>query len=119
MTLYMNIASLVLLALAAVSYAGRRFHMLAGAAVLFFLVTGAATMMTWWSVSPALTVIILAVTLGLSLAALSLFAIDVVWAPFCAEMTYLMVLCWVLCPLAVVLNFLGLTLRALFPAATP
>jgi hypothetical protein len=113
MALLLNTLSLALLALAATSYVRRRFAILCGAALLFFPVTAAATVLTWWPLSPALAVAILALTLGVSLCALALFGIDVAWAPFCLEMTYLTFLCWTLFPLAVLLNFLGLALCAL------
>jgi len=113
MALLLNTLSLALLALAATSYVRRRFAILWGAALLFFPVTAAAAVLTWWPLSPALAAVIVALTLGISLCALALFGIDVAWAPFCLEMTYLTVLCWILCPLAVLLDYLGLALRAL------
>ena len=113
MAVDLNIMSFALLALAGVSYARRRFMTLWGAAALFFPVTGAAAVTTWWTLSPTLTIIILLFTLGTSLVALAMFAVDVIWAPFCLEMTYLALLCWILCPLAVLFNYLGLVLRAL------
>ena len=119
MAVHLNMLSFALLALAATSYARRRFVTLWGAAILFFPVTGAAAVTTWWAVSPALAVVIVALTLGVSLSALALFGIDVAWAPFCVEMTYLTFLCWILCPLVVLLNYLGLALRALAGRGLP
>lgn len=113
MAVYFNILSFGLLALAGVSFARRRFVALWGAGILFFPVTGAATALTWWPVSPTLTIVLLTLTLGVPLVTLVLFGIDVVWAPFCVEMTYLTFLSWVLCPLAVLLNYVGLVLAVL------
>jgi hypothetical protein len=50
-------------------------------------------------------------TLGLNLCILLLYFIDLIWAPFCLELRYLTLLCWILSPLAVVLNFAGLLLQ--------
>jgi hypothetical protein len=33
-----------------------------------------------------------------------------VFAPFCLEMTYLLILCWLLCPLLVAVDLAGLAL---------
>ncbi len=107
MPVYLNTVSLALLVLAAVAYIRRRPGVLWPVAALFFPVTGVATVLIWWPVSPALTVLVIALTLGVSLGALALFAIDVAWAPFCLEMTYLTFICWVLCPLAVLVNYVG------------
>ena len=117
MAVHLNTLSFVLLALAATSYVRRRSAILWGAALLFFPVTAAASVLTWWPLSPALAAAIVVLTLGVSLGALALFGIDVAWAPFCVEMTYLTVLCWILCPLAVLLNHLGLAFRALLGPA--
>jgi len=103
----LNILSLSLLALAAVSYGRRRFCVLWAAGVLFFPIAAWASVATYWDWCPLFTITLLALTLGTSLVALLLYAIDVVFAPFCVEMTYLTILCWLLCPLLVLVNFAG------------
>jgi len=103
----LNTISLALLIVAGVGYVRRRPVVLWTAAGVFFAAGGAATILIWWPLSPVLAVLVLGLTLGVSLAALALFAIDVTWAPFCLEMTYLTFLCWVLCPAAVLVNYLG------------
>jgi len=103
--LQLNILSFALLSLAAVAYARRRFHVFWAAAGLFFPIAAWTTVATWWQVSPLFTIILLALTLGISVLALALFAVDVIWAPFCLEMTYLTPLCWILCPLLVFANY--------------
>lgn len=107
-----NALSFALLALAAVSYPRWRRRTLAVAGVLFFPATAVAVVLTWWPVSPLLAIVILAVTLGIPLGCLALFGIDVIWAPFCMEMTYVTVWCWILCPLAVMLNYVGMAVSA-------
>ncbi len=105
LALKLNILSFALLGLAAVSYARRQFHVFWPTVVLFFPVLAWTTFATWWAVSPLFTVFLLTFTLGISLLALLLFAVDVIWAPFCLEMTYLTPLCWILCPLLVFANY--------------
>jgi len=106
--LQLNILSFALLGAGAVAYARRRFAVLWAVGVLFFPVAASATVVTFWQPLPLFAVFLLTLTLGVSLAALALYGIDVVFAPFCFEMTYLTVLCWLLCPLLVFINFLGL-----------
>lgn len=103
--LQLNILSFGLLSLAAVAYARRKFHIFWPAVGLFLPLSAWTTIATWWPVSPLFTVLLLAFTLGLSVVALVLFAVDVIWAPFCLEMTYLTPLCWILCPLLVFVNY--------------
>ncbi len=117
MTANLNALSFVLLVLAGVSYVRHRGAVLTAAAALFFPVTAASTVLTWWGFSPALGLAILLLTLGISLVCLALFGIDVVWAPFCLEMTYLTVLCWVLCSAVVLLNYIGMGVFALLTSA--
>ncbi len=111
MTANLNALSLALIAVAAVAYARHRRFALTAAAVLFFPVTGAATVMSWYATSPTLAVVILAATLGVSLVALALIGIDVTWAPFGVQMTYGAALCWLLCPAAVLLNYVGMAVQ--------
>ena len=108
--LQLNALSLALLAVAGVAFFRQRRGVLVIAAVLFFPLTAAATVGLWWPLSPPAAALILALTLGVPLIALALFAVDVAWAPFCFEMTYLTILCWLLCPLAVVLNYVAMAL---------
>ena len=108
MPIHLNTLSLALLLIAALAYTRHWPAVLWSLAALFFPVTGIATVLIWWPVSPTLTLAVLLVTLGVPLIALALFTIDVVWAPFCLEMTYPTFVCWILCPLAVLANWMGL-----------
>ena len=117
MTADLNAVSLALFALAAVAYTRQRHAALAAAAVLFFPVTSAATVLSWYPVSPMVAVVILLATLVAPLAALALTAIDVVWAPFGLQMSYCTVLCWLLCPMAVFLNYTGMAVQWLCGSA--
>jgi len=55
--------------------------------------------------------VLLCGTLGLPLLGLGLYAVDLALAPFCVEMTYPGMVCWVLWPLLAMANFVGLLLR--------
>jgi len=112
MTIHMNTLSFALLALAAVAYARQAPKCLWAAGLLFFPLTGLTTVLAWWPLAPLAAILILVLTLGVPLVCLALFAMDVLWAPFCLEMTYLTFLCWLLCPLSVVLNYMGTALQA-------
>lgn len=105
--LTLSILSGVLLLLAGVAYVRHRRTILAVIAAIFFPLCGISLLHGWWSISPILALIFLALTLGVSLVTLVLFLIDLLWAPFGLEMTYLTFLCWILCPLAVLLAGLG------------
>jgi hypothetical protein len=109
----LNALSLVLLVMAVVAYPRRMRLELAAAACLFFPVTAGAVLASWWPVSHPAAAVILIVPLGASLAIMLLFLIDVIWAPFCLEMTYLTFLCWILCPVTVALNLAGMALQLL------
>ena len=107
----LNILSLALFGLVAVAYARRHRVVLAVGGTLFFPICAAALTANWWQISPWAALALVACTLGVSLVVLTLFAVDVLWAPFCVEMTYLTFLCWVLCPLAVLLSHVGALLQ--------
>ena len=112
MEMELSVLTFALLCLAGVSYARRRFGVLLASATAFFPVTFLATAALWWAYSPLMTVLFLTFTLGASLVFLTLYFIDVVFAPFSLEMTYATFLCWILCPLPVAANFVALCLRA-------
>ena len=76
----------------------------------FVPVAALASVAVYWPLSPVFTVLLLAFALGLPLLALTLYAVDLVFAPFCVEMTYPAMVCWLLWPLLVLINFLGLLL---------
>lgn len=109
----LDILSLALLCLAATSYARRRLVVLLGAGALFFPAAGAATWFTCAPVSPALAVVLMVLTLGVSLGVIVLFLVDVIFAPFCLQMTYFTFVCWVLCSQLVAVNFAFLLARHL------
>ena len=111
MALNLNTLALALLILSAVCFNRRRHRMLLVSGALFFPVAAAATLACWWPLlGLAAAIAVLALTLGASLLLLALLLIDVTLAPFCLEMTYPALLCWVLCPLAVGANYLALVL---------
>lgn len=102
--------SLALLGAGAVAFTRQRTAGLLACAGLFVPVAAAAALTVYWPVSPVLAVLLLCVTEGLPLAALALYVIDRTLAPFCVEMTYAVLICWVLWPVLVLANFLGLLL---------
>ncbi|MHC4591976.1 MAG: hypothetical protein ACYS8L_04680 [Planctomycetota bacterium] len=110
LALDLTMMSLALLAAAAVAFTRHRRMVLMVCGGLFVPTAGLTTMAVWWTLSPTLAVLLLSVTLGLPLLALILYAVDLTLAPFCLEMTYLAMLCWILWPVLVMVNFLGLLL---------
>ncbi|MCD6416580.1 MAG: hypothetical protein J7M08_07785 [Planctomycetes bacterium] len=78
---------------------------------VFVPAAAAATLVVYWPLSPVLAVALLAFGLGLPLLALLLYVIDRAFAVFCLEMTYPALICWILWPLLVAVNFAGLALR--------
>lgn len=109
----LNILSLAFFGLAAVAYGRKHRITLSVAAGLFFPTCGVSLITTWWPLSPLVSLVLTGATLGVALVMLALFAVDVIWAPFALEMTYLTLLCWFLCPLAIALDFTGALLRFL------
>lgn len=108
--LYLNLLSLVLLTMCAYSWSRQLTKALIPCAAVFLAVAGWTTVATLYPWSPTVAVALMAVTLLGSAAAVTLYVIDVVWAPFCLEMTYMLIICWILCPLLVAANFIGLAL---------
>jgi hypothetical protein len=88
----------------AAAFAGRRPALLCALGAAFVPVAAAATVVLYWAPAPALAIALLALGVGLPLLCLALYAIDRIWAPFCVEMTYATLLCWVLWPGLVVIN---------------
>jgi len=82
---------------------------------LFVPTAAVATVAVYWAVSPVLTVVLLAVLLALPLVALILFLIDIVFAPFCIEMTYPAMICWVFWPVLLVADLVGLGVQSCLP----
>jgi len=109
-----NVLSLALLGVAAVAFFRQKRGVLVVSAALFLPVTAIATVALWGPISVLGAGVIVAVTLAVPVLLLGIVLIDVLWAPFCLEMTYLGLLCWVLCPLAVVVNYAALAILALF-----
>jgi hypothetical protein len=107
----LSMLSLALCCLAAVAFYRRRRGVLILAALLFFPVTAAATVSVWWAISHVLAMCIIAATLALPIVLIALFLVDLIWAPFCFEMTYATIPCWILCPLGVLLNYVGLAVN--------
>lgn len=110
MALNLNILSLALLGAAAVAFTRQRRHVLAVCGGLFVPVAAWATVAVWWPVSPVLGMVLLAGTMGVALAGVALYALDRAAACFAVEMTYATVPCWLLWPVLVMANFVGLLL---------
>ena len=111
MTPALNILSFALLAMTGVAYARRRHLVLTAGAVLYFASLALATGLTWWETSPPLAGLFLAVGVAVPVVLTLVFLVDLIWAPFCLQTTYLTFLCWVLSPPIVLCNFAGLLLR--------
>ena len=107
MDLILSIASLALFVGTAAAFAGRRPVLLSALGAAFVPVTVVTTVVIWWGGSHTLTIVLMAVGLGLPLVGLALYAIDRIWAPFCLEMTYATLLCWVLWPALVMVNLVA------------
>ena len=97
----------------AVAFARRCRVAMVGCLALFVPVAAAATVAVWWPLSPTLALVLLAVLEGVPLVGVVLYGIDLAFAPFCLEMTYAALLCWLGWPLLVLVDFLGLLVRLL------
>ncbi len=106
--LHLNILSLALLGTMAVAYSRQRGFVLGFCGLLFYPVATLATLAVYWTLSPLLALLVLAFALGLPLLGLLLFGVDRLFAPFCLEMTYATVVCWILWPILVLAGFVGL-----------
>lgn len=100
--------SLVLLGAAAVAFTRQRAMVMIVCAGLFVVSSGLAALALYWALSSAFTIALLGVTLGLPLLTLLLYAVDLALAPFCVEMTYPAMLCWLLWPVLVAVNAVGM-----------
>ncbi len=76
----------------------------------YIIFTVSATLIIWSPLSGTAAIFILLLTIVLPGMALSVFLIDYLFAVFCLEMRYLTLLWWLLTPMAIPLNFLGLML---------
>lgn len=108
LALDLNALSLALFGAAALAFTRQRTLVLAVCGGLFVPVAGLVSIALYWPLSPVFALLLLCVTLGLPLLALLLYAVDVAFAAFCVEMTYPAIICWLLWPLLVLVNFLGL-----------
>jgi len=99
--------SLALLGAGAVAFARQRKAVLVLCLGMFVPVSALATLAVYWPLSPVLATVLLCVGEGLPLVALGLYGADLLFAPFCVEMTYAVLVCWVLWPVLVLANFLG------------
>ena len=107
----MNVLSLALLCAAMVAFTRQRRMVTVVCAALFVPVAGLAAFLVYWPVSPVFVVLLLALAVGLPLATLLLYLIDLHFAPFCLEMTYPGMLCWLLWPALALVSFVGLLFR--------
>ncbi len=114
MALGLNTVALAFFAAAAWAFWSRRQLLVTLFGALFVPTAGSAAILVFWPVSPVLAFAVMLPTLGLSLMGLLLFFIDRVWAPFCLEMTYAALLCWVLWPALLALNLAGFAARWAF-----
>jgi len=111
MALELNMLSLALLGAAAVAFTRQRRMVMFVCGALFVVAASLAGLAVWWPLSPAVAAVALALGLGLPLVGLLLFAVDLAFAPFCIEMTYPAMLCWVIWPALVFVNYVGLLLH--------
>jgi hypothetical protein len=109
----LNALSLALFGAAAVAFSRQRRLVLAVCGALFVPVAAAAALAVWWPVSPAVCVVLLASTLGVSVLLLLLYALDHAFAVFALEMTYPAMLCWVLWPALIFADFVGMAMSSL------
>lgn len=107
MAIATNLLAAALLLGAALAFVRRRPVLLVFCGACFVPAAGAGAVLAFWGWSAPATVILLALTLGVSLLGLLLYVIDRIWAPFCLEMTYAALLCWVLWPVLVAINLAG------------
>jgi hypothetical protein len=113
-TAYLNMLATALLAATAMAFTRQRRFVMVCCGALFVLAAVWTTVAVWWAVSAVAAVVILMVLIGIPLLALLVFAVDYVWTPFCLEMTWPGMICWLFWPALVALNALCLALR-LFP----
>ena len=111
LALHMSVLSFALLSAAAIAFTRQRVVVLAVCGVLLVPVVTIATVAVYWPIGPVLAIVLLCATLGVSLLALLLYLVDRIFAPFCVEMTYPAMICWVLWPVLVLADFVGLLLR--------
>jgi hypothetical protein len=107
----LNMLALALLGAAAVAFTRQRRLAMFVCGSLFVGTAALGVLAVWWPVSPPLAVVLLAAGLGLPLAGLLLFAVDLAFAPFCIEMTYPAMLCWLFWPAVVLANYVGIAIR--------
>jgi len=108
--IYLNLLSLVLLIMCAYAWTAQLTRALIACSAAFLVAAVWTTLATIYPWSPGIAVALMVVTLMGSMTAVALYVTDVVWAPFCLEMTYMLILCWILCPLLVAANFAALAL---------
>lgn len=108
--LYVNLLSLLFLGMAAFAYTRKATITLTVSSVLFVPTATWAALSCFYASNPVFTIVLLVLTLLLPLVAVALYLVDVLFAPFCLEMTYLTILCWILCPVLVIANVSGMVL---------
>ena len=104
----LNALSLALLGAAAVAFSRQRWAVLGVCGGLFMPASAAATVAVYWHLRPALAAVLLGALLGLPALLLLVYLVDRLLAPFCLEMTYPAMLCWLAWPLLVGLDFVGM-----------
>ncbi len=105
-------ASAIFCTLTAMAYARQKKSIMFPAGAFYLLSAASATFVSWPQVSPAAATGIFIVTLVLPTLCLGVFLIDYLFAPFCLEMRYLVLIWWALAPLAIPLNILGIVIGA-------
>lgn len=107
-TLQLWILALGLYFAGAMAFTRQRRMVTVACCGLFAVVACFLTVAVWWPVSPTWAVVLLVATMGLPALTLALFAVDFVFAPFGAEMTYPGMLFWVLWLVLLAADLLGL-----------
>ena len=106
----LTILAAALLVATAVAFTRQRRMVMTVCGALFVAVATAATLALYGPASPTFTAALLAATMGLPLLTLALYAVDLLLSPFCAQMSYPAMLCWVLWPVLVAADLVGLVL---------
>lgn len=106
------IASICFFLTMAGSYTKQSKMLLYVSGILYIFSAVAATVIIWPGISPVAAALIIGITIVIPATGLLIFLIDFVFAPFCLEMRYLVIAWWLLTPLALPMNAMGIFLSA-------
>jgi len=112
LTFFLNAGALALLGAMGVAFSRRRTFVVVACGAMFVPMATGAALLSWWPVSHAAGVGLVALLMGLPLLGLAAYALDRVCACFTFEMTYATLLCWVLWPVLVLAGYVGMLVSA-------